>query len=152
MLAVRALARSAKACLKRLRIDNRFGLPNVGICAPNPIYEAEAPHYLSQRVGIMKSTMVAVLDLSAALSSPVIRGFAVRRRVGCAARAFPRPRGDVRDGKPGAIIDHCSTCHDAPNVGDHSPAVSLDNGTSHSTMPGGKRPAGRCGARRAHHA
>lgn len=39
-------------------------------------------------------------------------------------------------GKPGAIIAHCSTCHDAPNVGDHSLAVPLDIGTSHSTMPG----------------
>lgn len=38
-------------------------------------------------------------------------------------------------GSPGAIAAHCSTCHDAPNVGDHSLAVPLDIGTSHSTLP-----------------
>lgn len=38
-------------------------------------------------------------------------------------------------GSPGAIVAHCSTCHDAPNVGDHSLAVPLDIGTSHSVLP-----------------
>jgi len=38
-------------------------------------------------------------------------------------------------GNPGAIVGHCSTCHDAPNVGDHSLAIPLDIGTSHSVMP-----------------
>ena len=37
-------------------------------------------------------------------------------------------------GKPAAIAAHCSTCHDAPNVGDHSLPVPLDIGTSHSTL------------------
>lgn len=39
-------------------------------------------------------------------------------------------------GKPAAIVAHCSTCHDAPNVGDHSLPVPLDIGTSHSALPG----------------
>lgn len=38
-------------------------------------------------------------------------------------------------GNPSAIVGHCSTCHDAPNVGDHSLAVPLDIGTSHSVLP-----------------
>ena len=38
-------------------------------------------------------------------------------------------------GSPRAIVAHCSTCHDAPNVGDHSLAVPLDIGTSHSVLP-----------------
>ena len=38
-------------------------------------------------------------------------------------------------GRPNAIIAHCSTCHDTPNVGDHSLPVPLDIGTSHSTLP-----------------
>ena len=38
-------------------------------------------------------------------------------------------------GSPGTIVAHCSTCHDAPNVGDHSLAVPLDIGTSHSVLP-----------------
>ncbi|MDE2052026.1 MAG: hypothetical protein KGJ72_13520, partial [Gammaproteobacteria bacterium] len=39
-------------------------------------------------------------------------------------------------GKPAAIAAHCSTCHDSPDVGDHSLPVPLDIGTSHSTLPG----------------
>jgi len=37
-------------------------------------------------------------------------------------------------GKPTSISGHCSTCHDAPNVGDHSLPVPLDIGTSHSVL------------------
>ncbi|HVB54960.1 MAG TPA: hypothetical protein VNE63_00815 [Candidatus Acidoferrales bacterium] len=35
-------------------------------------------------------------------------------------------------GKPEAIAGTCTTCHDSPNVGDHSLPVPLDIGTSHS--------------------
>jgi hypothetical protein len=38
-------------------------------------------------------------------------------------------------GSPRAIAAHCSTCHDTPNVGNHSLAVPLDIGTSHSVLP-----------------
>ena len=38
-------------------------------------------------------------------------------------------------GKPDTVVAHCSTCHDAPNVGDHSLPVPLDIGTSHGTLP-----------------
>lgn len=38
-------------------------------------------------------------------------------------------------GKPDKVVAHCSTCHDAPNVGDHSLPVPLDIGTSHATLP-----------------
>lgn len=38
-------------------------------------------------------------------------------------------------GRPAAIVAHCSTCHDAPNAGDHSLPVPLDIGTSHGTLP-----------------
>jgi len=39
-------------------------------------------------------------------------------------------------GKPDTVVAHCSTCHDAPNVGDHSLPVPLDIGTSHSALSG----------------
>lgn len=39
-------------------------------------------------------------------------------------------------GKPASFVGHCSTCHDAPNVGDHSLPLPLDIGTSHSSLPG----------------
>jgi cytochrome c peroxidase len=34
-------------------------------------------------------------------------------------------------GRPTSFTGHCSTCHDAPNVGDHSLPLALDIGTSH---------------------
>ncbi len=37
-------------------------------------------------------------------------------------------------GKPSSFIGHCSSCHDAPNVGDHSLPLPLDIGTSHSRL------------------
>jgi cytochrome c553 len=37
--------------------------------------------------------------------------------------------------RPDAIVGTCSTCHDAPNVGDHSLPLPLDIGTSHATLP-----------------
>lgn len=39
-------------------------------------------------------------------------------------------------GNPKAIAGHCSTCHDAPNIGDHSLPLPLDIGTAHSPLPG----------------
>jgi cytochrome c peroxidase len=39
-------------------------------------------------------------------------------------------------GKPTSFVGHCTTCHDAPNVGDHSLPLPLDIGTSHSALPG----------------
>ncbi len=38
-------------------------------------------------------------------------------------------------GKPASIDGHCATCHDAPNVGDHSLPLALDIGTGHSADP-----------------
>jgi cytochrome c peroxidase len=37
-------------------------------------------------------------------------------------------------GKPTTFVGHCTTCHDAPNVGDHSLPLPLDIGTGHSTL------------------
>jgi cytochrome c peroxidase len=39
-------------------------------------------------------------------------------------------------GRPASLVGHCTTCHDTPNVGDHSLPLPLDIGTSHSTLPG----------------
>ena len=41
---------------------------------------------------------------------------------------------NVALGKPTAFVGHCTTCHDAPNVGDHSLPLPLDIGTGHSTL------------------
>jgi hypothetical protein len=39
-------------------------------------------------------------------------------------------------GKPTSFVGHCTTCHDAPNVGDHSLPLPLDIGTGHSKLSG----------------
>jgi cytochrome c peroxidase len=39
-------------------------------------------------------------------------------------------------GKPTSFVGHCTTCHDTPNVGNHSLPLPLDIGTSHSALPG----------------
>jgi cytochrome c peroxidase len=37
---------------------------------------------------------------------------------------------------PGSIVGNCTTCHDAPNIGDHSFPLPLDIGTGHTPLPG----------------
>jgi cytochrome c peroxidase len=39
-------------------------------------------------------------------------------------------------GKPASFTGNCTTCHDAPNVGDHSLPLPLDIGVGHSVQPG----------------
>jgi cytochrome c peroxidase len=39
-------------------------------------------------------------------------------------------------GKPDTLTGTCTTCHDTPNVGNHSFPLPLDIGTSHSLLPG----------------
>jgi len=39
-------------------------------------------------------------------------------------------------GKPRSFIGHCTSCHDTPNVGNHSLPLPLDIGTAHTPLPG----------------
>jgi len=92
------------------------------------------------------------MDLFAAWDSPAIPATPEAARLDGARRAIaegekifdtaPLVITDVRGlndnpalGKPEAIVAHCSTCHDAPDVGGHSLPVPLDIGTSHSALP-----------------
>jgi cytochrome c peroxidase len=43
---------------------------------------------------------------------------------------------NVALGKPSIFTGTCTTCHDAPNIGNHSFPLPLDIGTSHSALPG----------------
>ena len=38
-------------------------------------------------------------------------------------------------GKPSTFTGHCTTCHDTPNIGNHSFPLPLDIGTGHSVLP-----------------
>jgi cytochrome c peroxidase len=37
-------------------------------------------------------------------------------------------------GKPASFVGNCTSCHDAPNVGDHSLPLPLDIGTAHTPL------------------
>jgi cytochrome c peroxidase len=39
-------------------------------------------------------------------------------------------------GKPGTFTGHCATCHNTPNVGNHSLPLPLDIGTGHAVLAG----------------
>jgi hypothetical protein len=39
-------------------------------------------------------------------------------------------------GKPSSFVGHCTTCHDTPNVGNHSLPLPLDIGLGHTVQPG----------------
>jgi cytochrome c peroxidase len=39
-------------------------------------------------------------------------------------------------GSPVSFVGHCTSCHDTPDVGDHSLPLPLDIGTSHTELPG----------------
>jgi hypothetical protein len=43
---------------------------------------------------------------------------------------------NVALGKPRSFIGHCTSCHDTPNVGNHSLPLPLDIGTAHTPLPG----------------
>jgi hypothetical protein len=38
-------------------------------------------------------------------------------------------------GNPDSFVGHCTSCHDTPNVGDHSLPLPLDIGTVHAVLP-----------------
>ena len=39
-------------------------------------------------------------------------------------------------GKPQSFVGHCTSCHDTPDVGNHSLPLPLDIGTAHTALPG----------------
>jgi len=39
-------------------------------------------------------------------------------------------------GKPRSFVGHCTSCHDTPEVGNHSLPLPLDIGTAHTALPG----------------
>jgi cytochrome c peroxidase len=70
---------------------------------------------------------------------------AARRKIAAGAALFgnaPVQISNVRGlndnvalGKPSTFAGTCTTCHDTPNVGNHSFPLPLDIGTSHSVLP-----------------
>jgi hypothetical protein len=57
--------------------------------------------------------------------------------------SFPLQISNVRGlndnaaiGSPSSLVGHCTSCHDTPNVGNHSLPLPLDIGTAHSVLAG----------------
>jgi hypothetical protein len=71
---------------------------------------------------------------------------AARRKIAAGAALFnsaPVQISNVRGlndnaalGNPSTFAGTCTTCHDTPNIGDHSLPLALDIGTAHSVLPG----------------
>ncbi len=55
-------------------------------------------------------------------------------------------------GSPQSFVGHCTSCHDTPNVGDHSLPLPLDIAPRTPPAPHGERPGHRRRAVRAEHA
>jgi hypothetical protein len=72
-------------------------------------------------------------------------GDAARRKIAAGAALFdsaPVQISNVRGlndnaalGRPSTFAGTCTTCHDTPNIGNHSFPLPLDIGTSHSVLP-----------------
>lgn len=73
------------------------------------------------------------------------RGAAARRAIAAGEVIFntaPVRISNVRGlndnatlGSPDSFIGHCTSCHDTPNVGNHSLPLPLDIGTAHAALP-----------------
>jgi cytochrome c peroxidase len=73
------------------------------------------------------------------------RRSAARRAIAAGEEIFnstPLLIGNVRGlndnpalGAPASFVGHCSSCHDTPNVGNHSLPLPLDIGTAHTSEP-----------------
>ena len=73
------------------------------------------------------------------------RGAAARSAIAAGEKLFnsaPMQITNVRGlndntaiGSPASFVGHCTSCHDTPNVGDHSLPLPLDIGTVHAVLP-----------------
>lgn len=135
--------------------DYRAGLLNGGGALGGPLNLAQQEYYpgINDSLG-QEPTGAAfsplVMQLFGAWSQPAPGTPAVvsRARADIAAgeqifNTFPLAIRDVRGlndnaaiGGPTSLVGTCTSCHDAPNVGDHSLPLPLDIGTSHARLAG----------------
>jgi cytochrome c553 len=135
--------------------DNRAGMLNAGGALGGPVNLAQQEYY----PGINDS--LGQNPTGAAFSPIVMQMFGVwaqANRVGFDDRA--RARADIAAGeklfntapltisevrglndngaigRPTSFVGSCTSCHDTPNVGNHSLPLPLDIGLSHSALPG----------------
>ncbi len=137
-------------------VDNDAGFLNVGNALGGPAHLAQQIYYpgINDSLGAEPTGAAfspTTIQLFGAWAQPTRAPYVPaqrRARADIAAgekifNTFPLTIADVRGlndngaiGRPTSFVGTCTSCHDAPNVGDHSLPLPLDIGTSHSTMPG----------------
>ncbi len=98
----------------------------------------------------------------AAARAPATRAAEARRAIAAGEALFnsaPLQISNVRGlndnaaiGSPESFVGHCTSCHDTPNVGNHSLPLALDIGTATPGAEHGDRSCHRRGARSARYA
>ena len=135
--------------------DNVAGLLNSGGALGGPVWLSQQEYYpgindsLGQNpTGAAFSPLVMPLFRAWARPLPSLLGRRRQARIDIAAgeqifNTFPLTISDVRGlndndaiNRPTSFVGTCTSCHDAPNVGDHSLPLPLDIGTSHGNDSG----------------
>lgn len=133
--------------------DDRAGPLNIGGALGGPLQLAQQEYYpgindsLGQEpTGAAFSPVVMQMFDAWAQAPRYISDDRKRARADIAAgetifNTFPLTISNVRGlndnaaiGRPTSFVGNCTSCHDAPNVGDHSLPLPLDIGISHTAM------------------
>jgi cytochrome c553 len=130
--------------------DNRAGMLSAAGAQGGPLYLAQQEYFpgINDSLGMAPggmafSTNVMQMFSAWAKTQRPIYDDRTRVRADIAAgeqifNAFPLTISDVRGlndnsaiGRPTSFVGNCTSCHDTPNVGNHSLPLPLDIGTSH---------------------
>ncbi len=135
--------------------DDRAGLLSAGGALGGPVFLSQQDYYpgindsLGQDPTGAAFSPVVMQMFGAWAQPPRWTGDTLRQaRSDIAAgekifNTFPLTISNVRGlndnaaiGRPTSFVGNCTSCHDTPNVGNHSLPLPLDIGTSHSMLPG----------------
>ena len=131
--------------------DFRAGLLSEGGAQGGPFNLANADYYpgINDSLGADPTGQAfnaSSMTLFGSWTDAAGRGSAARRAIAAGEALFnsaPLQITNVRGlndnaalGKPSSFVGHCTSCHDTPNVGNHSLPLPLDIGTSHAALPG----------------
>ena len=134
--------------------DSRAGMLSAAGALGGPLYLAQQEYYpgINDSLGMAPdgaafSTDVMQMFGAWARTQRPIYDDRTRARADIAAgeqifNAFPLTITDVRGlndnsaiNRPTSFVGNCTSCHDTPNVGNHSLPLPLDIGTSHTASP-----------------
>jgi hypothetical protein len=137
-------------------VDNRAGLLTAGMAHGGPAALARQPYYpgINDSLGADPSgaafspQAMRLFEAWQRSSTEPLTADARRARADIAAgerifNTFKLTIANVRGfndndaiGRPASFVGTCTSCHDSPNVGNHSLPLPLDIGTSHTSLAG----------------